>query len=79
MYFKEKDFIKGIPSSKFYHDKMMKTLALSNKNPNLKTYLVYPGLIYGYGEDLFYDYLAWNSREIAHYWQKENTIPTIYI
>ena len=30
----------------------MKTLALSNTNPNLKTYLVYPGLIYGYGEDL---------------------------
>ena len=46
LYFKEKDFIKRIPSPKFYHDKMVETLALSNTNPKLKTYIICPGFIY---------------------------------
>ena len=44
LYFKEKDFIKRIPSSKFYQDKMVETLVLSNINPNLKTYIICYGL-----------------------------------
>ena len=47
--YKEKDFIKRIPHRKYYHNKMVETLALANTNPNLKTYIVCPGFIYGGG------------------------------
>ena len=83
LYFKEKDFIKRIPHNKFYHDKMVETLALSNTNPKLKTYIVCSGLIYGCGEDLFYDYFKMGWLEIPEkipiIGKGKNTIPTIHI
>ena len=62
---------------------MVETLALSNTNPNLKTYIVCPGFIYGCGEDLFYDYFKMSWLEIPGKLpiisKGKNTIPTIHI
>ena len=83
LYFKEKDYIKRIPSEKFYHNKMIETLALSNTNPMLKTYIICSGFIYGCGEDLFYDYfkMSWleTPRKLPIIGKGKNTIPTIHI
>jgi adenylate kinase len=81
--YKEKDFIKRIPHRKYYHNKMVETLALANTNPNLKTYIVCPGFIYGGGEDLFYDYfkMAWleTPRKLPIILKGKNCVPTIHI
>ncbi|MCQ2820156.1 MAG: hypothetical protein MJ252_23055 [archaeon] len=83
LYFKERDFIKRIPSRKFYHNKMVETVALANTNPNLKAYIVCSGLIYGCGEDLFYDYfkMAWLQKppKLPIIGKGRNTVPTIHI
>ena len=79
----EKDYIKRVPSEKFYHNKMIETLALSNTNPMLKTYIICSGFIYGCGEDLFYDYfkMSWleTPRKLPIIGKGKNTIPTIHI
>ena len=83
LYFKEKDFIKRIPSSKFYQDKMVETLVLSNINPNLKTYFICYGFIYRCGKDLFYDYfkISWPKipGKSSFIGKGKNIIPTIHI
>ena len=83
LYFKEKDFIKRIPHRKFYHNKMIETLALANTNPLLKAYIVCSGFIYGCGEDLFYDYfkMSWleQPKKLPLIGKGKNTIPTIHI
>ena len=51
-----------IPSKKYFHYKMLETLAFaaSNTNPMLKAYVICPGILYGYGEDTLYDYFKVN-------------------
>lgn len=64
---------------------MVETLALAaaNINPNLKTYIICPGFIYGCGEDIFYDFykMAWlqNPHELPLFGEGQNKIPTIHI
>ena len=36
---------------------MLETSTLQIQNPYIKKYIICPGFIYGYGEDLFFDYL----------------------
>ena len=83
LYYKDKEYIKRIPHQKFYHYKMIETVALSNTNPMLKTYIVCSGFIYGCGEDLFYDYfkMSWLEipRKLPIIGKGKNTIPTIHI
>jgi hypothetical protein len=56
--FTEDDKVTRIPSKKFFQYKMLETLAFAaaNTNPMLKAYVICPGFLYGYGEDLFYEY-----------------------
>jgi nucleoside-diphosphate-sugar epimerase len=83
--FTENDFISRIPSKKFYHYKIIETLALAAANTNsmLKTYIVCPGFVYGCGEDFFYDYfrMAWNQspQRLPVIGDGSNILPTIHI
>lgn len=64
---------------------MIETLALSaaNSNPNLKSYIVCPGFIYGGGEDIFYDYfkMSWiqDPIKLRIAGDGRNIIPTIHV
>ena len=60
-YYKESEFNKRIPNSKYFYYKILETLALSKINSKLKSYVICPGFIYGCGEDIFFDYFreAW--------------------
>ena len=82
-YYKENEYIKRIPNSKYSAYKMIENLALSNSNPMLNVYVICPGFIYGCGEDFFFDYFrkAWiggiNYMPIIG--DGMNFIPTIHI
>ena len=82
-YYKETEFDKRIPNSKFFYYKILESLALSNTNPNLKTYIICPGFIYGCGEDIFFDYFRAcylkNIEYIPIIGDGENHIPTIHV
>ena len=82
-YYKESEYIKRIPNSRYSSYKMLENLALSNTNPMLNVYVVCPGFIYGCGEDFFFDYFrkAWiggiNYMPIIG--EGMNFLPTIHI
>jgi adenylate kinase len=85
LYFKDKDYVLRVPSEKYYKFKMLETLAMSssNINPKLTTYVVCPGLTYGQGEDIFYEYfkMAWlqDPEYLPILGEGKNIIPTIHI
>ena len=60
-YYRESEYNKRIPNSRYSSYKMLENLALSNTNPMLNIYVICPGFIYGCGEDFFFDYFrkAW--------------------
>ena len=82
-YYKESEYQKRIPNSKYFYYKILETAALSNKNPKVKTYVICPGFIYGCGEDFFFDYfrLAWmgHLNYIPIIGEGDNFLPTIHI
>ena len=82
-YYKETEYEKRIPNSKYFYYKILESLALSNNNPNLKTYVICPGFIYGCGEDIFFEYFraSWlkNIEYMPIIGDGKNHIPTIHI
>ena len=82
-YYKETEYQKRCPNSRYFYYKILETLTLSNTNPKLKAYVVCPGFIYGCGEDFFFDYfrLAWMGHlpYIPILGDGGNFLPTIHI
>ena len=82
-YYKETEYQKRCPNSRYFYYKILETLTLSNTNPKLKAYVVCPGFIYGCGEDFFFDYfrLAWMGHlpYIPILGEGDNFLPTIHI
>ena len=82
-YYKETEYEKRIPNSRFFYYKILESLALTKNNPNLKSYIICPGFIYGCGEDIFYDYFKECWLKKIEYMpligDGENHIPTIHI
>ena len=82
-YYKESEFNKRIPNSKYFYYKILETLALSKINSKLKSYVICPGFIYGCGEDIFFDYFreAWKGslEYMPILGDGDNHIPTIHI
>ena len=82
-YYKETEYQKRCPNSRYFYYKILESFALSNKNPKLKTYVICPGFVYGCGEDFFFDYfrLAWMAHlpYIPIIGDGDNFLPTIHI
>ena len=82
-YYKESEYIKRIPNSRYSSYKMLENLALSNTNPMLNVYVICPGFIYGCGEDFFFDYFrkAWigGIDYMPIIGEGMNFLPTIHI
>ena len=82
-YYKESEFNKRIPNSKYFYYKILESLALSKINSNLKAYVICPGFIYGCGEDIFFDYFRESWKSNLEYMpiigEGDNHIPTIHI
>ena len=82
-YYKENEYEKRIPNSKYFYYKLLESLALLKKNPNLKAYVICPGFIYGCGEDFFFDYFraCWlkNIEYMPIIGDGKNHIPTIHV
>ena len=82
-YYKETEYGKRVPNSKFFYYKILESLALQKNNPNLRSYIICPGFIYGCGEDIFFDYFreCWlkNIEYMPIIGDGENHIPTIHI
>ena len=84
LYFTEKDYMKRKPLNKYKRFIYIENLALKlNKNPKIKSYVLCPGLIYGYGEPYFYSLFKnaiLNVPLNRIVLQKENNvIPTIHM
>ena len=57
VYYTEKDYLKRKPNSKYIQYKYIENEALSlNQKKNIKSYIICPGFIYGYGEKTFYSF-----------------------
>ena len=82
-YYKESEYSKRIPNSRYSSYKMLENLALSNTNPMLNVYVICPGFIYGCGEDFFFDYFrkAWigGISYMPIIGEGGNFLPTIHI
>ena len=84
VYYTDKDYLKRKPSSKYLDFKYIENEALSlNQKINVKSYVICPGVIYGYGEKTFYSIfrsalLGFPIEEILLD-KNRNIIPTIHM
>ena len=84
VYYTEKDYLKRKPATKYLEYKYIENEALLlNQKINIKTYIICPGIIYGYGEKTFYSIfrsalLGFPIEEILLD-KGRNIIPTIHM
>lgn len=86
IYYTENEFAKRIPDNKYIQYKLIESqiIQLSQKN-NIKSYVICPGFMYGYGEQFFYDifksfYLNKPpSPALSYLLTANNTVPTIHV
>lgn len=88
LYFTDKDYVNRAPAPKYQQVKTLEMLAMATGRAtrSLKVYVVCSGLIYGNGEDIFYEFFrsAWLSLhpELASLpivGSGKNIIPTIHV
>ena len=57
VYYTEKDYLKRKPSLKYFEFKYIENEAINlNQKTNIKSYVICPGIVYGYGEKHFYSF-----------------------
>ena len=84
VYYTEKDYLKRKPALKYFEFKYIENEALNlNQKVNIKSYIICPGVIYGYGEKIFYSIfrsalLGYPIEEILLD-KGRNIIPTIHM
>ena len=84
VYYTEKDYLKRKPSLKYFEFKYIENEAINlNQKANIKSYIICPGVIYGYGEKLFYSIfrnaLLGKPIEEVLLDKGRNIIPTIHM
>ena len=83
--FKEEDFYKRIPDNKYMSHKSIETLAMSSieSKKNLHIYVICSGILYGSGEQTFYEYFkrSWlqNPTKLPIVGKGKNIVPTIHL
>ncbi|ETB59100.1 hypothetical protein YYC_03376 [Plasmodium yoelii 17X] len=80
--FREKDYLKRIPSSNFKELKTIETLFLSlDSIKNINTYVVASGILYGNGENVFFPIFknAWFGNDNQIIDKGDNFIPVIHV
>ena len=84
VYYTEKDYLKRKPALKYFEFKYIENEAINlNQKVNIKSYVICPGVIYGYGEKHFYSFfrsalLGYHIEEIVLD-KGRNIIPTIHM
>ena len=84
VYYTEKDYLKRKPDMKYFEFKYIENEAINlNQKLNIKSYVICPGIIYGYGEKQFYSFfrsalLGYHIEEILLD-KGRNIIPTIHM
>ena len=72
-----------VPTKEYEYIKAIQDKVLSIKRENVKVFIVCPGVIYGCGEDTFYQIFksAWlqNPTKLPFLKEGNNKVPTIHI
>ena len=86
IYYTENEYNKRVPHAKYIQYKLVENQIISlNQKNNVRAYVICPGVIYGYGEQFFYDicrtfYLNLPlSPSLSFLMNSDNTVPTIHI
>lgn len=81
LYYTDEEYLLRKPHKAYLQYNLIENRVLEIKNPNIKTYIICPGLLYGKGEQIFFDYfkMSWLNEPIQLITQGDNTIPTLHI